>query len=135
MTIHSMKTKLIPCKSCGQAIAKNATKCPHCGKHFTSWAGIIFAVLVALAAAWLLTGRTFMQANDADARIEAAAVAAAEAAHDAEINAILEKGIKTPEEIRKSVEEIEFANRLQDATDKADAAERDNADAAAIRGN
>lgn len=63
--MKTMKTKLTPCKSCGQAIAKNATKCPHCGKHFTSWAGIIFAVLVALVAAWFLAGRTLMQANEA----------------------------------------------------------------------
>jgi hypothetical protein len=61
-----MKTKLTPCKSCGQSIAKNATKCPHCGKHFTSWAGIIFAVLVALVAAWLLVGRTLMQSGHGD---------------------------------------------------------------------
>lgn len=65
-----MKNKLIPCKSCGQSIAKSATTCPHCGKKFTSVAGIFLACLLGLVVGWLLISRTCSQADEADERIE-----------------------------------------------------------------
>jgi hypothetical protein len=65
-----MKAKLIPCKSCGQSIAKSATTCPQCGKKFSSVAGILLACLIGLAIGGLLIARTCSQASDADERMD-----------------------------------------------------------------
>ena len=51
-----MKSKLIPCKACGQFIARSATTCPHCGKSSTSLARIGLLALLILLILWFMGG-------------------------------------------------------------------------------
>lgn len=62
--------KLKPCSACGKMLASNATSCPHCGKRFTSAAGIVLAVLIGLAAGGVLTFSTCQHSQQADDAME-----------------------------------------------------------------
>jgi hypothetical protein len=42
--------KLKACVSCGNRIAKSATKCPHCGKAYTSKPLVFFLIFLGLLA-------------------------------------------------------------------------------------
>ena len=42
--------KLKACVSCGNRIAKSATKCPHCGKTYTSKPLVVLLILLGLLA-------------------------------------------------------------------------------------
>jgi predicted amidophosphoribosyltransferase len=67
-----MKAKLHACPACGTQIYKGARTCPNCGKTRTSAVGIIIAVLIGLAAAWLLTARTCSESGQLDKAVEEA---------------------------------------------------------------
>ena len=51
-----MNSKLKPCLTCAKEIAKSATKCPHCGRSFSSAARLGLIVLVAGLVGWLVLG-------------------------------------------------------------------------------
>jgi RNA polymerase subunit RPABC4/transcription elongation factor Spt4 len=36
------------CEACGHDIAKGARMCPHCGKTYTTWSGVVLAALIGL---------------------------------------------------------------------------------------
>lgn len=53
---------LVPCRHCGERVAYNAKRCPHCGggtatKHAqrdAKWSLIIMAILVSLPFLWIM---------------------------------------------------------------------------------
>jgi uncharacterized protein (DUF983 family) len=51
-------------------IAKSARTCPQCGKSFTNAAGLVLAVLVALAVGWLLMARYCAMTVQADRELD-----------------------------------------------------------------
>jgi len=56
-----MKTKLIPCKSCEAMISKAATKCPQCGKTYTSLPRLVLLAVVAVFICWFLGAFEFLK--------------------------------------------------------------------------
>jgi sensor domain CHASE-containing protein len=68
-----MKPQLIPCKSCGQSIARSAAKCPHCGKAFTSVARLILlGVLTILLVLFFGGGRFILDLMNKNEEMDAA---------------------------------------------------------------
>lgn len=41
-------SQLKSCDACGHDMAKGARTCPHCGKSYTTWSGVLLAVLIGL---------------------------------------------------------------------------------------
>ena len=74
-----MNTKLKPCGTCGVQIAKSATKCPHCGKNFSSPAMMILLVIVVGGVLWFAWGQHYFgglnemnrQMDEAEAKLRA----------------------------------------------------------------
>lgn len=44
---------------CGKIIAKGATKCPHCGKHYTPVSRLVLLVIIGGIIGWIILASMF----------------------------------------------------------------------------
>jgi RNA polymerase subunit RPABC4/transcription elongation factor Spt4 len=54
-----MKTNLKPCPDCGREVSESARRCPQCGKAFTTFGGVIVAIIIGLIIGIILFGSAF----------------------------------------------------------------------------
>lgn len=43
-----MRPGIMKCEACGKEMAKSARTCPHCGKSYTTFGGVFWAILLGL---------------------------------------------------------------------------------------
>jgi zinc-ribbon domain len=48
--------KLQPCPDCGREVSQTARRCPNCGKVFTTFGGVIVAIIIGLIIGLILFG-------------------------------------------------------------------------------
>jgi hypothetical protein len=66
----SMKSALKTCNACGRRIYKGARTCPQCGKTRTSWNGVVIAILIGIAAGWMMFARGCAKNAETSDRLE-----------------------------------------------------------------